>query len=280
MKNSLIKALASAAVISFGLPIAADAQSTVPAYTQYSTTGQPSGSFTLPSVPLQRRSTLQQAYPPQQRNIFNPTTQSTQQGSSDAAAQRPNITPSAPENPNALATGRSITAQDQAKEQSASTGQVGTLKTTSTSPGAPTYTAGMIVTGKAKVYDGHSLLVDGVPVRLDGADAPGLLQTCQTTAGMAWRCGEQAYRRLKDLVEGRKIVCRVTAQIGTGAAAICSETTVGDVAKMMVAEGLAVPNGHDSGRYAGTANAARTARAGMWVGSFEAPWKWRAGRNG
>nr|WP_250807261.1 thermonuclease family protein [Neorhizobium tomejilense] len=148
----------------------------------------------------------------------------------------------------------------------------------STTPSAKTenkYRAGMMLYGDAKAYDGHSLLVGGNPVRLNGIEAPGMKQLCYTAQGTAWRCGLKAYERLAALVNGKKVRCVVNAPAGHGAAATCSASQTKDVASLLVAEGLAVPNRQSAGAYAGEVGRASATKSGMWIGGFTDPAKWR-----
>jgi endonuclease YncB( thermonuclease family) len=138
------------------------------------------------------------------------------------------------------------------------------------------YPAGTVIRGKASVYDGQNLVVDGAPIRLDSAEAPGLAQKCLTSRALVWACGAKAAEKLRDLISGRPVACVVTEPLGQGAAAICSVTGISDLGQNMVSEGLAVSNGHDRGRYLSTQAQAKGFRRGIWIGSFEAPWKWRA----
>jgi endonuclease YncB( thermonuclease family) len=140
---------------------------------------------------------------------------------------------------------------------------------------ASKYVAGMTIYGKAKAYDGHSLLVDGNPVRLNGIEAPGAAQLCTTAQGVSWRCGRKASEKLAALVDGRNVRCVVTSPAGHGAAAICSASQAKDIGAIMVSEGLAVPNRHSAGVYAREMLSASGAKRGMWMGGFTDPAKWR-----
>lgn len=137
------------------------------------------------------------------------------------------------------------------------------------------YSAGMSISGTAKVLDGQSMAIDGKSVRLDGIEAPGLSQTCRTALGTDWPCGQKSFMRLADLADGKKVSCSVTEQAGEGAAATCSVRGIADLGQFLAGEGLAVPNGHDRGRYSTAASAARASKSGVWGGTFEAPWVWR-----
>ena len=136
----------------------------------------------------------------------------------------------------------------------------------------------MVFYGQARAYDGHSLLLDGNPLRLNGIEAPGLKQLCTTSSGTSWRCGQKAYERLAALVSRGKVKCVVTAPAGHGAAVKCSTVGVRDIGETMLFDGLAVPNRQSDGVYRSAASAAAGYRRGMWTGSFVDPAKWRSGQ--
>lgn len=155
------------------------------------------------------------------------------------------------------------------------------LSSASTAPsgsnGENKYRAGMSIYGIARAYDGHTLLVDGHPVRLNGIEAPGLRQVCSTSARTQWRCGQKAFERLAALVSTGKVRCTVVGPAGHGAAATCSASRTKDIGALLVGEGLALPNRHSAGAYTGEATAAMNARRGLWIGPFTDPAKWRLG---
>jgi endonuclease YncB( thermonuclease family) len=134
----------------------------------------------------------------------------------------------------------------------------------------------MVIEGPATVYDGQNLIVEGVPLRLDGAEAPALSQQCMTRKSLVWNCGRRAYDRLAEIASGRKVRCVVTEPLGSGAAALCSTVGISDIGAAMIRDGWAISNGHDRGRYAAVQMIAKSNRIGMWVGPFEAPWTYRA----
>jgi endonuclease YncB( thermonuclease family) len=136
------------------------------------------------------------------------------------------------------------------------------------------YVKGMVLSGHADVWDGHSLVVDGHPVRLNGIEAPGLAQMCNTASMTVWPCGAKASQRLIQLINGDNVSCRVMDQAGHGAAAVCSTRSIGDLGEMLVSEGLALPNSFGS-KYGVTAQSAKKARKGLFIGSFIHPSRWR-----
>jgi endonuclease YncB( thermonuclease family) len=137
------------------------------------------------------------------------------------------------------------------------------------------YSAGMVLYGKARAYDGHSLIVDGNPVRLNGIEAPGLAQTCSTSARTSWKCGQKAFDRLVELVGTGMVRCTVVAPAGYGAAATCSAAQAKDIGALLVSEGFALPNRQSAGTYNSAALAAMNSRRGLWIGPFTDPAKWR-----
>lgn len=137
------------------------------------------------------------------------------------------------------------------------------------------YFAGMRIEGKATIVDGHTLFVSGHALRLHGIEAPALAQECKTVVGTAWPCGKKAMERLSALADGQAVSCAVEESAGEGAAVTCSVRGISDVGRIMAEEGLAVPNGYDRGRYANVAALARENRAGLWSGTFVAPWNFR-----
>lgn len=146
--------------------------------------------------------------------------------------------------------------------------------------------------GMARVINGDTIRVDGRAFRLWGIDAPEIIQACQQD-GRNYACGREAAAYLRTLVspgagtgvsaasaDAPRIVCvpRTSDQFGRPAA-ICRLGDV-DLGGEMVRAGWALvfaPHGTD---YAAQEAEAREALRGLWAGSFDAPWEWRAKRLG
>jgi len=152
--------------------------------------------------------------------------------------------------------------------------------TAATPPARPSsaYAAGMSISGVAKAVDGHTLHVSGHAVRLHGVEAPGLSQHCRTRSGTTWPCGRKSAERLAQLAGGQRVTCVVEEPSGEGAAAICTARGISDLGMIMAREGWTIPNGHAGTRYSGAAQAAKASGAGLWSGTFQAPWEYRRGR--
>jgi endonuclease YncB( thermonuclease family) len=128
--------------------------------------------------------------------------------------------------------------------------------------------------GVARVIDGDTLDVGAVRVRLHGIDAFERNQMCDGPQG-PWACGAAATRALKDRTEGRRLVCRVLDTDRYGRKVSRCEREGVDVARALVAEGLALAYRRYSQDYIDEELAARAGAAGAWSGSFDRPEQWR-----
>jgi endonuclease YncB( thermonuclease family) len=132
------------------------------------------------------------------------------------------------------------------------------------------------VVGRASVIDGDTIDIGGRRIRLHGIDAPETGQTCRDPGGRSWPCGRSATRALEDLVDRRTVACdqRDIDRYGR-IVARCRVGTI-DINQRLVADGLAMAYRRYSCDYVADEEAARLARRGMWDGTFEPPWDWRA----
>ncbi len=128
------------------------------------------------------------------------------------------------------------------------------------------------------VRDGDTLRIGDTDVRLDGIDAPEYAQICKDGTGKDWPCGRIARTALAGLVAGHIITCEARARDEySRIVAICRDERGNDLAAAMAAQGLAIsPGWFGDGPYGGEANAAKSARRGIWAGRFDLPADWRA----
>jgi endonuclease YncB( thermonuclease family) len=132
------------------------------------------------------------------------------------------------------------------------------------------------IAGPAKVIDGDTIVVAGRLVRLHGIDAPERDQT------LAWRgerlpCGQMALAALEALIAGDSVRCAVVEQGRHGRAVAKVFTPDGtDVGHRLVTAGWALAYRRYSTDYVEAETEARKARRGLWRGTFEEPWAWRA----
>jgi endonuclease YncB( thermonuclease family) len=140
----------------------------------------------------------------------------------------------------------------------------------------PARVPGEPVTGSARVIDGDSLEIAGVRVRLHGIDAPEREQDCRDANGKTYSCGRAAMRALMAAVAGRSVTCTpVQVDQYNRDVALCTVDDL-DLGEAMVRGGHALDYArHSRGRYAEAEREARTARRGLWAGTFETPATWR-----
>jgi endonuclease YncB( thermonuclease family) len=134
-----------------------------------------------------------------------------------------------------------------------------------------------IVQGVASVIDGDTIEIHGNRIRIHGIDAPESNQICATRAGKRWLCGKDAANALADRI-GRGSVRCVGQSVDRyqRLIAICSRGAE-DLGGWMVQQGWAVAFRRFSLDYVPQEEAAERARRGMWAGTFDMPWDWRAG---
>ena len=126
--------------------------------------------------------------------------------------------------------------------------------------------------------DGDTLRAgDGSEYRIFGVDAPELHQTCKEANGKSWACGRAAKARLTTLIKGGNVQCEERTKDRFGRiVAVCSAEGVPDLGQALVSQGYAIDLGGPPGNpYNAEEEEAKTAKRGIWRGSFEPPWEWR-----
>jgi endonuclease YncB( thermonuclease family) len=123
--------------------------------------------------------------------------------------------------------------------------------------------------GHALAVDGDTLYLAGERLRLVGIDAPELEQSCDRD-GRAMACGREAREALKAML-AKPITCRGLGRDVYGRRLVRCSTDDGELAPRLVAAGEALAEGCCRAEEA----QARTARRGIWAGSFERPDAWR-----
>lgn len=134
------------------------------------------------------------------------------------------------------------------------------------------------LTGYAQAIDGDTLMLGGLRVRLEGIDTPEADQTCTTAEGAEWRCGAAAHKALARLVANDPLSCEERGiDKYKRVLAVCHVGGL-DVSAELVRLGLAWAFVRYSQEYAIAETRARTAKAGIWAGTAQAPWDYRADR--
>lgn len=139
--------------------------------------------------------------------------------------------------------------------------------------------AGDLLQGPARIVDGDTLYVEGQKVRLYAIDAPEKKQSCKTSKGDEYACGERSQQALQARVGSSPVRCEVKTkdQYGRNVAAcsVLSGRTSEDMGQWLVANGHAVAYRKISNEYVAAEEKARAQHLGIWSGSFTMPAKWR-----
>lgn len=96
------------------------------------------------------------------------------------------------------------------------------------------------ITGPASVTDGDTIRIGSTRIRLFGMDAPEKAQRCERD-GACYRCGDDATRALKSIVEDIQVVCSPTGAKTYGRIVATCEAGGVDLSAEMVRLGWAVP---------------------------------------
>ncbi|MGC3939953.1 thermonuclease family protein [Roseobacter sp. EG26] len=131
------------------------------------------------------------------------------------------------------------------------------------------------IRGDVSVFDGDTLEIGPMLIRLHGVDAPEKTQRCETPDGNTWRCGATAVNRVHNLIEGEDISCEALDRDPYGR--IISRCSVGgrDIGATLVAEGLAWAFIEYSNEYVALESEARTMAVGVWQAETQTPWDFR-----
>ncbi|WP_240608283.1 thermonuclease family protein [Pararhodobacter oceanensis] len=139
--------------------------------------------------------------------------------------------------------------------------------------------ASVQIVGTANIVDGDTIDIGPVRIRLHGIDTAETGQTCPTSQGGDWRCGAYATRRLTDLIDGRSVSCdALDRDAYNRVIARCYSDTGEDLARALVAEGLAWAFTRYSDDYVSDEAHARADGRGVWRAEAIPPWEWRSNR--
>ena len=135
---------------------------------------------------------------------------------------------------------------------------------------SPVFAAEII--GIPRIVDGDTVEIGQVKIRLSGIDAPETDQVCLDAKAENWACGVAARDELIRHSHGQAWECTTTGtdQYRRSLANCFIEGE--DVSKWMVRSGWALSFVRYSRAHDADEVAARDAHAGLWSGSFIAPW--------
>lgn len=147
----------------------------------------------------------------------------------------------------------------------------------------PTPVAAAVVIGRASVIDGDTIEIHGERIRFNGVDAPESSQTCEDANGKAYRCGTKAANALDEFLSASSPTrCEFVERDRYGRfVGNCFRADGSPIQAAVVRSGWAMdwPR-YSEGAYADQQEAAKSEHLGIWVGTFEPPWEWRASRRG
>ena len=133
-----------------------------------------------------------------------------------------------------------------------------------------------VIQGTASVIDGDTIEIRGERVRLDAIDAPESSQLCLDAAGKRYRCGQKSAFALAEMIGRLVVSCEPKGRDRyKRTIAVCFKSST-NLNAWMVAQGWAVAFRKYGIDYIAQEDDARIARRGIWAGSFEMPWDWRA----
>jgi endonuclease YncB( thermonuclease family) len=132
------------------------------------------------------------------------------------------------------------------------------------------------IQGTASVIDGDTIEIRGERIRLDAIDAPESSQLCIDAAGERYRCGQKSAFALADMIGRTVVSCEPNGRDRyKRTIAVCFKGKT-NLNAWMVSQGWAVAYRKYGIDYIAHEDEARHARRGIWAGSFEIPWDWRA----
>ena len=132
-----------------------------------------------------------------------------------------------------------------------------------------------VIQGTASVIDGDTIEI-GERIHLDAIDAPESSQLCQDAASKRFRCGQKSAFALADMIGRSAVSCEPKGRDRyKRTIAVCFKGEI-NLNAWMVAQGWAVAFRKYGIDYILQEDEARLARRGIWAGSFQMPWDWRA----
>jgi endonuclease YncB( thermonuclease family) len=128
---------------------------------------------------------------------------------------------------------------------------------------------------KAAAVDGDTIRIGSMAIRLEGIDAPEIKQICNDQTGKGYSCGRSAKAALSRLLS-HDLICKRSGEDRYGRTlAYCTSGGI-DLNREMVRQGWAFAFVKYSDRYVAEETDARLSKRGIWAGTAQAPWEWRA----
>ena len=140
-----------------------------------------------------------------------------------------------------------------------------------------------IISGKAKITDGDTIVINKKKIRFFGIDAPEKKQICKKNYikffifnfKKNYECGKVSTLKLKNKIKDRKIRCVVNKKDRykryLGICYLGKE----DISRWLVKNGYAVAYKKYSKKYLLDEQYAKNNKLGLWEGTFSRPEEWR-----
>ena len=129
-----------------------------------------------------------------------------------------------------------------------------------------------------RVIDGDTLVLKGETIRLSGIDAPEMAQICRSSKGRETRCGKDAKAALEKLVASGPVECKGDERDAYGRRIATCYVNGRDINAQMVRLGHAFAFRKYSIAYVPEEEQARRDHAGLFAGTAQAPWDFRASK--
>ncbi len=135
------------------------------------------------------------------------------------------------------------------------------------------------IVGRASVIDGDTIEIHGERIRFNGIDAPESSQLCSDSGGRMYRCGARSADALSTwLAASSPTSCKFVDRDQYGRfVGNCTRADGASVQRWLVRNGHAMdwPR-YSNGAFSKEQAAAKADKLGIWQGSFQTPWEWRA----
>ena len=129
-----------------------------------------------------------------------------------------------------------------------------------------------------QIIDGDTLIMNGKTYRINGIDAPEAGQKCLSERGKKWGCGDAATNLLYELTNNANVTCEELAVDPYNRIVARCFADERDVAREMVANGLAWAFLKFSDEYEMVQERAKAQQLGIWRGPSQPAWEYRAKR--